>query len=137
MTEMTDEKRFNRNRIRWFPFIAALLGAPTLVAFLGIWMLFIPVYAAVLGAPTYLLFGAPAFYLAIRNGADSPIMHMTAGLLAHVVSIPALLLYFGSGQHGLNSAEVLIKFGFVFAPLWGLTFGLLYRWFCNLGRSER
>ncbi len=120
------------------PFLVCLVRAPLLVALLGFWMVNIPVFALVLGAPTYLLFGGPAFYLTICQGASSPMMHMMAGVMAHIVSIPAMVLYFGINERAMNGISVMVQFSFVFAPLWGLTFGFLYRATCAFaGQKEQ
>jgi hypothetical protein len=50
-----------------------------------------------------------------------------AAMLAHYGSVPLLFVY---GQIAVGSAFfgiLIFIYGMIFAPLWGLTFGLIYR----------
>ncbi len=126
MTEITvDTVEIGERQVRWLAFIAALIASPITVAILGFWAI-VPIFAALLGAPTYMLFGAPAFYLAIRSGKKRVHHFLTAGLLAHLVSLPAFALYANLTSAGADLLEMIFFFGCVFAPIWGLVFGLYY-----------
>lgn len=131
MTENRDLRSTQRHDIRWPAFCCALICAPLVVAFFGAWAV-IPIAAVAIGTPTYLLFGAPVFYVTVRRVGDNPAMLMAAGLIAHLVSYPAVLLYFGPDGRGLDSVELIFRMGLFFAPLWGLVFGLLYAVFSNV-----
>ena len=125
ITVFTDDKE--SSPIRWNSFILALILAPIVVGILGYWAV-IPVFAILFGAPTYLAFGTPAFILAIAKWKAGPLGLAFAGFLANLAAYPAVLL-----SYGPDAAEFVTGFGYFFAPLWGLTFGLLYLAFQAFG----
>ena len=116
------------NRVDWIAFLCALVLAPIIVAILGFWAL-IPLLAPLFGTPTYVLFGAPAFYLALRRSDAGPVALAVVAFAAHVVSIPAVHLYVHWADADPGLVEIIFVFGSVMAPIWGVTFGLLYRVF--------
>lgn len=85
----------------------------------------IPVAALLFGAVPYLLFGAPAFIIALRKNAS------TAGAAfgVNAAAFPALWLFFAVTENANGSvamASFISGFGCLFAPLWGVVFGQLY-----------
>ena len=127
------------------PFIVALalaplvLGAPAWghmmladefnlnISFLSFIAVF-PAAALPFGTPSYLVFGAPAFWLAIRHGTSTS----AAGLAANVVSIPFVAFYFFAFEEHVEIGSVVViylLFGSVFATIWGGIFGTIYNRF--------
>ena len=142
MTEITVVKK---NPVRPLPFALALVSAPLTIgipAALFLWsgaaanldtnavvvIPFICALATVLGAPTYLLFGGPAFWMALRNGFPTAF----AGFLANLASLPFVVIYSLVLQgHGevWTLPSMFLTFGSVFSLLWGWIFGAIYHRF--------
>lgn len=140
------------HEIRWGAFITALILAPLTLAIpaLVILMVLVPMsvgnnpigivamatfVAAFAGAPTYLTLGAACFwYVLRRSGPDTPFFWSMA-LAANLVSTPLVLIFFLliDAREALGSTAFLIGFGCIYAPLWGLIFGWIYRWFTHIG----
>ena len=87
--------------------------------------------ATVIGLPTYLTFGTVAFLRALERPAPSLLRFALNGLLAHLASMPIVLivLLIGFRESGFGLALGFLALGAVFAPLWSVIFGLLYRRF--------
>ena len=118
----------NPNPIQIGPFLGALILAPLLIAALFFWALYIPVVAVYLGAPVYLTFGAAAYALTIRFIGDHPLLLMIAGVLANMAAYPLLSALNDAGMID-NPLSLYWGFGNVFAGIWSLLFGVLYRSF--------
>lgn len=90
--------------------------------------------AAGMGAPTYLLFGLPAFALAIRR---TGVEHCwAAGLVANLVSAPFVLVFLILfSREPWGGTAFLVGFGCIFAPLWGAIFRWLYGAFTRQDRT--
>lgn len=111
-------------------FFISLVAAPLIVTLLTFWAI-IPIFALVLGGPVYLALGTPSLLWLLSR------RRVTAGKiagLALLVNVAATtlvaLLASAAGKDELRTlAYVFLVFGFIFAPLWGLTFGWLYNGF--------
>ena len=93
-------------------------------------ILAIPVFAVLFGALPYLLFGTPAFVIALRRGTSIPV----AAFLANLVATPAVFMVFLIPQGGEDAAAVAgitLFFGSIAAPVWGGFFGWLYHAFAG------
>ena len=72
----------------------------------------------------------PKFFIALLLApiiAGLLMAPLGAAMLAHYGSVPLLFVY---GQIAVGSAFfgiLIFIYGMIFAPLWGLTFGLIYR----------
>ncbi len=137
-------------RINPWAFVAALVLAPLVLgapAFGILWMinllnanppalffiLSVPVFAVLFGALPYLVFGTPAFIMALRKGRSMP----GAAFLANLAAVPVIFAIFlvkQGAEDAVSSAELVLFFGSIFAPIWGGFFGWLYDFFG--GRSE-
>lgn len=143
MTEQTVD-RDEIFTVETIPFIVALalaplvLGAPAWgymmladefnlnISFLSFIAVF-PAAALPFGTPSYLVFGAPAFWLAIRHGTSTS----AAGQAANVVSVPFVVLFFFVFIERAQIESILVIylfFGSIFAAAWGGIFGTIYRW---------
>ena len=107
-------------------FFAALIFGPIAFTLLTFY-LFVPVFALAFGAPTYLTFGALFFWLALRKGWDSWPQITGIGFLANLASAPAVFLVL-SHFEAMEGTTMIIGMGCIFAPLWSLSFAILYRW---------
>ena len=128
--------------IRPLAFVLALVLAPLVLAapaFGLIWLfhqigfeaqglivvLVIPVAAVLFGAIPYLLFGTPAFLLAVRKDFSAA----TAAFLANLAAAPFFFLVFLARQGAEDAWAVvgmMLFFGSIAAPIWGGFFGWLY-----------
>ena len=134
--------------IRPVAFVAALILAPlslalpaygivALVAATGgrvdlVIPLLFPIGAAWIGAPTYLTFGAFSFRRALKRGGSSARSLVLAGLRAHAVSAPLVLIPLTLTEPSsdvLPNAVAFLFLGLIFAPLWSAIFALLYERF--------
>ena len=87
------------------------------------------VAGTVLGAPTYLLFGGPAFYLAVRRSGAKADM-VPPAIMANLASAPFLLLGFFLAE-GVSFGTALTTLCFVllgcgFGSVWGMLFSRVY-----------
>ncbi len=117
---MSNQMISGNQKVQLGAFFAALLLAPLFVALLGFWAV-IPFYALLFGLPTYLTFGTVFFCLSLHNGLDGKRDLAAAGLVAHLFSLPIVLLV------EPDLLGIIALFGAPMAPLWGLMFGALYR----------
>lgn len=128
-------------RIDWAAFAVALAATPPVLALGGIFLI-VPPLAVVLGLPAYLVCGTPAAAVAAwlwhrAGGRGSVLGFVLAGLVANLfgpigyVTFAALApLFTGEAEFftpGLEELMFLMVPGFVFAPVMGLIFGLIYR----------
>lgn len=110
-------------------FTGALIGAPLVVAILGIWIAFIPVIAVIMGGPLYLVLGVPALLWFIPRYGVTP---WKIGALAVVVNalgsavLIALLTAVNPKFDTVDFALLYLGFGTPHAFAWGLAFGFLY-----------
>lgn len=117
------------NQIKPLPFALALILAPLLVGLLTFWVLLIPVVAVVVGAPLYLIMGVPCYLWALSYRNWSPAQFAALGLLmnlsAHII---VFALSFGAFGAILDPDTLhgYFALGYVFAPIWSLTFARLY-----------
>ena len=114
-------------------FAVALVAAPLAVAGLGFWAV-VPVFAVGFGAPSYLTFGALFLFLALHlggGGAGRLALWASAANLASVPAVWAVLHagYERSAADAWTETQFIVRWGIIFAPLWGLAFGLLYQRF--------
>ncbi len=113
-------------------FVCALVGAPLVVAFLGFWILLIPVFALYYGGPAYLICAGPTLYYFLRRRAPDTIEIM---LLALVVNTVLFLFLLGLNtiiQIFDRTSDILVLyggFGSLMSAIWGATFAKLYVWF--------
>ena len=114
-------------------FVVALIGAPILVGLIGFWAV-VPIFAIGFGAPTYLTFGALFLFLALHSGADTLDRLAFWASIANLASAPAIwaAMHIGWGESADDAwfaTQFTVGWGLIFAPLWGLVFGWLYRLF--------
>jgi hypothetical protein len=116
-------------------FICALILAPILTG-AALFFLVVPIFAVPTGAIPYLLCGTPAYWLTLRglddpDGCVGPVVR--AGLTANLGSIPffALMMGIGTGRGDTAAFVSMVMLGFVFAALWSLVFGWIYRKFAK------
>ena len=116
-----------------------LLDVAAYVAPLSLIVAFVAA-ATVAGAPTYLLFGGPAFYLALRKRGPAANLVLPA-LLANLASAPFVLAWYlvfeGADGGAVLPTLVFVALGCVFAPIWGYLFGVVYRRLGGLGVEAR
>ncbi len=135
------------------PFIAALTLAPLVLgapAWGLMWLseefnlyfsfvnfiVVLPALAFFFGIPSYIVFGAPAFWLAIRHDGSTA----AAALVANTVSIPFIVLcFYLFVEHAEISLLIVLYlfFGSVFAAIWRWFFGKLYRRFAKEGPNAQ
>ena len=146
MTEII--KTTENNGVYPFAFVSALILAPLTIAVpaYGILfaasyaeapiaqfiVLFFPIGAAWIGAPTYLTFGAFSFLRTLKRGGTSAGSLVLAGLRAHAVSAPFVLIPLSLTEPSsdvLPTAVAFFLLGLIFAPLWSAIFALLYERF--------
>jgi hypothetical protein len=85
-----------------------------------------PAVATVMGAPVYLLFGAPALWLAIERGASLPV----AGFVANLVALPFVTAVVAVIDGAPGAAFAIYGLlGSLFAMLWSAIFVGLYQRF--------
>ena len=144
MTEITDRydtpQQEAAPRIDWGAFVAAAVVAPMWFAATGVlafgYGLAFTLVAAVMSLPAYVLFGLPAFYLAIRSfrtqdGRPDIQAIVLSGFIANALSFP--LAYFYGLYSGWAEAQAHGKalwyagLGMLAAPMIALQFGLSYR----------
>lgn len=127
--------RHPAHRVRPVAFTAALILAPIVFALLTFWAFLVPVAAVFFGGIPYLLIGGPVLWSTLqRFGPDANMIG--PALAAHLIGTP-LLTFVGLSlvdtptriEDHLSGIAFMTGFGLIFAPFWGLTFGLLYRKF--------
>ena len=114
-------------------FVVALIGAPILVGLIGFWAV-VPIFAIGFGAPTYLTFGTLFLFLALHSGTDTLDRLALWASIANLASAPAIwvAIRIGWGESADDAwfaTQFTVGWGLIFAPLWGLVFGWLYRVF--------
>ncbi len=90
----------------------------------------IPVAALSLGAIPYLVFGTPAFVIALRKGGSTAGAAFLANLAGTPVIFAAIAIANSTNVAG-SSVGLTLFFGSIFAPIWGAMFGWLYRQFAR------
>jgi len=112
-----------------FAALAMATGAVGLVE-VSVTMMF-PMVAAVISLPTYLTFGTVAFLRALERPAPRLSRFALNGFLAHLASMPTVLvvLLIGFQESGFGLTLGFLGLGAVCAPLWSILFGILYRYF--------
>ncbi len=138
ITAYTDKS----GKIDWLAFAIALLLAPCLVSALGVALfpvLFpidaglaagavVLIFAPFLGMKSYVLFGTPAFIACLKLVGPHPLGVIIAAFLANLLSIP--MIYIEADMAGIDAmlrVENVAGLGCVVAPIWGFTFGAIYR----------
>ena len=141
MTEITAYTD-NSGKIDWLAFVVALLLAPCLISALGIALfpIFFPIdaglaagavvliFAPFIGVKSYLLFGAPAFIACLKLIGPHPLGVTIAAFLANLLSTP--MIYIQADMAGMDAmlrVENVVGLGCIVAPIWGFTFGAIYR----------
>ena len=136
MTEITANSRSllfpspptKRHLVDPVAFGLAMVGSPLLVGVIGAPLLLIPSFAAVLGGPIYLAVGIPVMLLYLSHHRLSPggwaLLALTTDLALFTPIF--LLAWLADGNH--DGTSLFLFFGSVFAPLWGVFSGDLYRW---------
>jgi len=109
-------------------FCLALVGGPLICTALTFWIL-IPIFALVLGGPVYLVVGTPVLIWYLRRNDGEP---GDLAFLAFMVMAALLVLFVGFGfatsnNDILDGGLVLAAFDLIFAPVWALFFGSIYR----------
>ena len=87
-----------------------------------LFILAVPVFAVFAGAVSYLLFGTPAFIMALRKDSSVP----GSAFLANLAAVPVVFAIFLVNQgpeDAAASAGLMLFFGSIFAPIWGGFFG--------------
>lgn len=119
-------------------FARALIGAPLLIAVLGMWVAGIPVFALILGGPIYLIVGTPILliYLHFKPGTPGGAGQL-AIFTALIGSMITVLVLAAAGDVDiLPTVGLLSLFAAAFALMWGVTFGKLYnRWRSDASRQ--
>lgn len=110
-------------------FAIAFVGGPLFVALVGSPALFIPVAALIWGGPVYLALGLPLLLIYLQRHPCTPSRIAKLGLCAMLVLVPVICIaaIFQADAYVVFLALIFVVFGLIFAPLWGLTFGWIYR----------
>ncbi len=114
-------------RVHMPAFFGALLLAPLIITGATFW-LFVPLAALFMGGPLYLILGGP---LLLWHLSRKPCDASETAWLAVLANVAALVCSFLFAA-AMESKDLMLTsvyytgFGFIFAPLWGWMFGLLY-----------
>ena len=113
--------------------LAAVISVFTAGA--GFILLVVIAFSIGMGAKFYVMFGLPVFALCALLGVRHPFWYLVSGLAAHAISIPLLPDIIGPTQTVRPDAGIrtISQWGWVFAPIWGLGFGVVY---CGMTVSE-
>ncbi|MEO1490823.1 MAG: hypothetical protein AAFV19_01560 [Pseudomonadota bacterium] len=124
-----------RSDVDILTFACALILAPLATA-AALFFLIVPLFAVPIGALPYLLFGGPAYWFTLRRlpdakGCIGPLVR--AGLFANLGTVPLLLLLAFADGYVPRVGEIasFLALGFLFAGLWSLVFGWIYRTFAK------
>ncbi|WP_299368785.1 hypothetical protein [uncultured Tateyamaria sp.] len=118
-------------------FVAALFGAPVLVALLGFWVLGLPVFALILGGPVYVILGTPLLLIHLHRHPGTANGTGQLALMTAIIgcALVASFLFAAGELDGLPVLAIASVFVAGFALIWGKTFGMLYnRWRSDLSR---
>lgn len=132
MTAKTIHTLWPTHRVHIPAFFGALILAPLAFAAMS-FILVIPVFAVFFGALPYLVFGGPALFWALSQGIRKPTELAMVGFCANAVFVVISASYVAATTPRELDAYLglFAGFGSIFAPLWGLTFGHLYRWLAH------
>lgn len=126
----TNHTLWPAERVHLPAFALALVLAPLWVTLLT-FVFVVPVFALLFGALPYLAVGGPLlFWLASRRPitpADTAWYAFAANVALLALSAAAAAILGDEELFGLS--VFIFGFGCIFAPLWGLAFGWLYRLF--------
>lgn len=119
---------------RVLAYLLALVGAPLVVAALGVWVLWEPYFALFVGLLPYLILAGPGFALALVWVRPRFFSFALVGLALNILSPVALLLTrrWLEIPHDWDVTRMVWSYGAVFSALWGGCFALLYRWLRGL-----
>lgn len=128
MTEITDDIELNRPN-PWALGLAMVAG-PVLVTAATFWLI-IPVYALMLGGPFYLIVGFPVAWWHLHDPAASPASLAGIAFLTNFAAcVLGLIVLCALDMDDLaHLIPFYMVFGTVFAPLWGVATGYVYRIF--------
>lgn len=117
---------------RWgrvLAYLVALVGAPFVVAALGVWVLWVPYFALFVGLLPYLVLAGPGFAVALIWLRPSFVNFALVGLALNTLlplAIP-LMRNWMEIPHDWDVTRMVWSYGAVFSALWGGCFALLYR----------
>lgn len=105
----------------------AMAGGPLLTGILGAPALLIPSIATVFGGPIYLLVGVPVMLFALHRRRLSPAGWALLALTTHLAIFTPPFVHTWLTGRSHDSTSLLLFFGALFAPLWGVVSGVIYR----------